>query len=141
MTSRKQKEKNGKSSRSASSLVGPASKTRTVVGRAVLQNLTTATLYKLLKLKNVPLRSKLRKKEDRVEALVGIVTVENLEDIGIKTDGIVAGQSIHPEARALDKSRKNPKITRGKRFDTPVAGIDVHSHNLVVAIATNEGIT
>jgi hypothetical protein len=120
--------------------VAPASKTGSPVGRAVLENLPTTTLYKLLQLKNVPLRSKLRKKEVRIEALRGAVTTNDLARVGIDTSGISLGPEIHPKARALDAARKVIRPGDGKRLDMPVAGIDVHVDYLWVAIATVTGI-
>lgn len=121
--------------------VAPASKTGSSVGRAVLENLTTTTLYKLLKLKNIPLRSKLRKKKDRIEALRGSVTAEDLVGVGINTTGMVLGPVVHPGALALDVARDTIHPGDGKRLDVPVAGIDVHADFLWVAIATMDGIT
>jgi transposase len=124
----------------ADTAVAPASKTDTAVGRAELENLTTATLYKLLKLKNVPLRSKLRKKEDRIEALRGVVSAGDLANVCVKPGDIVVASTPHPLAGTRDAARDLIRPGNGKRLDVPVAGIDVHSKYLWVAIATCAGV-
>jgi transposase len=120
--------------------VAPPSKTESKVGRAALENLTTATLYKLLKLKNVPLRSKLRKKEDRIEVLRGTVSAGDLAKVGVKSGKIIDVPRVHPLAEKRDAARDIIHPGDGKRLDVPVAGIDVHSKYLWMAIATSIGI-
>ncbi|MHA1731651.1 MAG: hypothetical protein ACTSU5_06890, partial [Promethearchaeota archaeon] len=70
---------------------GPAGRPKTslgggsaggTVGRAVLETLKTADLYKLLVLKNLPGRSKIRKKTARVRVLAPLVTATDLAATG-----------------------------------------------------------
>lgn len=103
--------------------------------RATLQGCTTAKLYKLLQLKNVPLRSKLRKKADRIEALTPILTPSELEEFGIE---IICAPN--ESAKTRKKKEQKREEGKGKRRNNPVMGVDVHRDTLVWAIADPMGI-
>lgn len=113
------------------------------VGRAVLEGLKTAQLYGLLQLKNVPGRSKIKKKGERIETLAGLVTAQDLAKIGVKTPAAAEWNKVVDWMEVARKRRAEREDTRalGQRLDEPVAGIDVHSKTLVVAVATPTGIT
>lgn len=117
------------------------SKTKTTVGRAALESLTTACLYMLLKQKNLPNRSKLRTKESRINALEGIISNHDLIAIGVKADIIDVEANVRKHVRELESTRDQIRPGKGKKLGIPVAGIDVHSDVLEVAIANDEGIT
>lgn len=107
------------------------------VGRAELGKLNTTTLYSLLQLKNIPGRSKIRKKGARVKALLGLVTPADLETVGAR----LPGTSPPP---TLSSGRGNaplePRWVRGQRLDGPVLGIDVDTKTLVCVVATPAGV-
>ena len=98
--------------------------------RATLQSCTAAKLYKILQLKKVPLRSKLRKKTERVDALVPILSPSELEELGLK----INNPKPLPDAPIMEEGT-------GLRKNTPVMGVDVHRDTLVWAIADPSGIT
>lgn len=114
--------------------------TGTLAGRAVLSRLSSATLTMLLGLKNLPGRSKIKNKAGRVSALEGIVTMEDLDAIGLANQDKNERVVVSPVVRALDVARRDIKPGNGVRLDVPVAGIDVHAGTLTVAIAGPEGI-
>jgi len=84
-TSKKKEENNRKKDKkelnSSVNFTGMVSPNMELVERADLNNLTSAKLYKLLQLKNIPNRSKLRRKVDRIVSLEGIVTYADFEII------------------------------------------------------------
>ena len=99
-----------------------------------LKSLRSAELYNLLRYKNIPGRSKLRKKAARAAALEGVVTHGDLEKINI---------SLPPEVRVHEPKRaeKKPvKPGKGKRLDQPVGGLDVHLDTIFAAVADPDGI-
>ncbi len=119
-----------------------------VIGPALLSELSTATLYKLLQLKKVPGRAKIRKATARAEALSGMVTAGDLDALGIP---VSKDSTMLPQARDLhvdlpDFIREHHEMYEkfkpgtGKRIDEPVGGIDVHADNLTYAIADPGGI-
>lgn len=103
-------------------------------GRIELNNLTSTLLSKLLSLKNVPGRSKLNRKAEKINALEGIVSNEEL--IEFKSSGRIAS---HP-TNSTDDSKLIAKPGLGIRLNENVAGIDVHKNILAVAIANQSGI-
>ncbi|MBS3742587.1 MAG: IS110 family transposase [Candidatus Cloacimonetes bacterium] len=111
-----------------------------LVERAELNKLTSANLYKLLQHKKVQNRSKLTKKMQRLSALVGIITYEDLEEKGFSISE--RDLSSRPEVGKAKQNRKTIDKNTGKgvRFISEVGGIDVHRSTLVVAIANNRGI-
>lgn len=111
------------------------------VGRAVLETLKTADLYKLLVLKNLPGRSKVRKKPARVRVLAPLVTAADLAAIGVTVPPAIL-PPIVPERLAGAANRGARKCPRGRgaRYEVPVAGIDVHRDVLWIATATPRGL-
>jgi len=105
-----------------------------LLARAELELLRSTELYKLLRLKKVPGRSKFTRKAARAAALEGIITHGDLLSLNIS----------HPqEVKVYEprKAEKKPiKPGKGKRIDEPVGGMDVHKDTLFVAIATPAGI-
>ena len=128
MKEKREKKTKGKTLNSSINCTGMVSPKIDFVERAELNKLTSANLYKLLQLKKVQNRSKLAKKEERVNALVGIV---------IKDDFLSLGYSVKERNRPEEMSAKPEK---GKRFNVPVGGLDVHKVTLVVSIADRTGI-
>jgi transposase len=119
----------------------------TLIGSTELKKLKSADLYNLLKLKNVPNRSKFRKKEDRFKALEGTVRQSDLEAAGIDIPPgmVVECKPIHPcivPDYILEHREIHEEINpgSGQRIDDPVSGIDVHVATLVHAIADPSGI-
>jgi len=101
---------------------------------ADLMSLRSAELYKLLKLKKVPGRSKFTKKAARAAALEGIVTYGDLKDINL---------SLTPKMNIFEPQkaeRKPVKPVKGKRLDVPVGGMDVHRDTINAAVADPSGI-
>ena len=119
-----------------------------VIGPALLSNLSSAMLYQLLQQKKVPGRTKIRKAAARVKALAGMVTVGDLDALGIPVskDATIPphANDIHvdlPEfIREHHEMYEKFKPGTGKRIDEPVGAIDVHADNLTYAIANPEGI-
>ena len=101
-----------------------------------LTQFTSATLYRILREKNVPNRSKLTKKTQRAKALAPLLTINDLKKLGISPE---------PQSRE-NSSGNNAKESRlkfsllGERKDDPVLGIDVHKRNLAWAVADPSGI-
>ncbi|MHA1660018.1 MAG: IS110 family transposase, partial [Promethearchaeota archaeon] len=111
-----------------------AVQTGKLLARAELVLLRSAELYKLLRLKNVPGRSKLEKKAARAAALEGIVTHGDLKSLSISVPQVI-------EVYKPRKVKKRPiKPGKGERIDEPVGGMDVHKDTLFAAIATPAGI-
>lgn len=112
-----------------------------LIERAELVKLTSANLYKVLQYKNVCNRSKLHKKAQRVEKLVGIVTRSDLETLGF-TDILVPRMELSAKDRSTNFSEKDLRKLpqKGKRFNVPVGGIDVHKEVLAVSVADQKGI-
>jgi len=121
--------------------------TDALLGSTELRKLSTASLYSLLKLKNVPSRSKLRKKDARVKALEGMVQRSDLKKAGIEAPPgmVLECKPIHPVI-VPDYIREHREIHdkinpgSGKRLNDPVGSIDVHAETLVYAIADPSGI-
>ena len=101
-----------------------------------LSQFTSATLYRILREKNVPNRSKLTKKTQRAKALAPLLTSDDLKELGILPN---------PQKHA-NSGGNNPKESTlkfsllGKRKDDPVLGIDVHKKNLTWAVADPRGV-
>jgi transposase len=119
-----------------------------VIGPAMLGELGTAMLYKLLQLKNVPGRTKLRKVDARVKALAGMVTVRDLNALGfdVPRDATEPSRAVDIHVDLPDfllehhEMYEKYKPGTGKRIDEPVGAIDVHEVDLVFAVADPEGI-
>ena len=119
-----------------------------IIGPAMLGELSTAVLYKLLQLKNVPGRTKLRKVDARAKALAGMVTVKDVNSLGIDVprDATEAPRVVDIHVDLPDFLKEHHEIHEkykpgtGKRIDEPVGAIDVHEADLVFAIADPEGI-
>lgn len=119
-----------------------------VIGPALLRNLSTAMLYKLLQVKKVPGRSRIRTAEARANALIGMVTAGDMASLGIivpeegTTPALQA--SIHVDVPSFIREHhemyEKYKPGEGKRIDEPVGGIDVHAIDNVYAIANPGGI-
>lgn len=105
-----------------------------LVERTNLKCLRSAILLKLLRLKNVPGRSKMSKKAARIVVLEGIVSYEDITGLGVSIPG----------SRKKSKPKKSIepilKPGRGVRLQVPVGGMDVHKDVLAVAVATPKGI-
>lgn len=125
---KEKREKKSKTLNRSVNCTGMVSPKIDLVERAELNKLTSANLYKLLQLKKVPNRSKLTKKEERVNALVGIITEDDL-----LSSSYYVKEETHSEGAVI-------KSCKGKRFNVPVGGIDVHKATLVVSIADKTGI-
>jgi len=125
---REKKKMRDDSLNSSIDFTGMVSPKMELVERAELNKLTSANLYKLLQLKKVPNRSKLTKKEERVNALLGIITKDDL--LGSRSS---VEEKNHSEEVVV-------KPSKGKRFNVPVGGMDVHKATLVVSIADRTGI-
>nr|MDO8084470.1 transposase [Candidatus Sigynarchaeum springense] len=119
-----------------------------IIGPALLSQLSTAMLYKLLQQKKVPGRAKIRKVDARAKALTGMVTAGDLLALGIE---VPKHATMPPVTNALhvdvpDFIREHHEMYEkfkpgtGKRIDVPVGGIDVHVDNLTYAIANPGGI-
>jgi hypothetical protein len=133
---------------------GEAEDAGIAVGRVELKQLSSAQLYKVLVLKNVPGRSKLRSKTARRRALDGRVTAADLASAGVLPVAPVRESSVAPTPKkqfhvTLPKipqkmgHQGKPRPRRpgdGERFEVPVAGIDVHVDPLVVAIVDTTGL-
>jgi len=119
-----------------------------VIGPAMLSELSTTVLYKLLQLKKVPGRTKLRKADTRAKALTGMVTVGDLNALGIfvPKDATMPPRvdDLHVDVpdfiREHHEMYEKFKPGTGKRIDESVGGIDVHEDNLTYAIANPTGI-
>ena len=59
-----------------------------IIGPALLSQLSTAMLYKLLQQKKVPGRAKIRKVDARAKALTGMVTAGDLKALGIDVPNV-----------------------------------------------------
>jgi transposase len=109
------------------------------VGRAALEKLSSATLYKLLQLKNMPGRSKARSRAGRVKSLENLVTSEDLKVVGVPAPADCAtgaSQEESPLARAGESATwPGP----GVRLEEPVGSVDVHSVVLVAAVVSAQG--
>ncbi len=117
-------------------------KAEPLAGRAVLCNLDTASLSRLLALKKLPGRSKITKKSAKVDALEGLVTMADMAQVtGVKvTDTMEDRNKESPRAIAFDLARQQVKPREGARFDMAVGGIDIGEDTLVTAIAAPGGI-
>jgi transposase len=119
-----------------------------IIGPALLSQLSTAMLYKLLQQKKVPGRAKIRKAEARANALNGMVTVGDLSALGMPVSKEVTMppriSDIHVDLpdflREHHEMYEKFKPGTGKRIDEPVGGIDVHVDNLTYAIVNPKGI-
>ena len=78
--------------------------------------------------------SKLKRKADKIQALDGIITSTDLQQI----DGESSLQKIQPQISRVQKTRA--KQGEGVRLNEAVGGIDVHKKVLAVAIAGPDGI-
>jgi len=111
-----------------------AVQTGKLLARAELELLKSAELYKLLRLKKVPGRSKLGRKAARATALEGIATHGDLMSLNISPP-----QEI--DVYEPRKAEKKPiKPGKGERIDDPVGGLDVHKDTIFAAVATPAGI-
>jgi len=106
------------------------------VGRAVLESLGSAQLYKLLQLKNIPDRSKARKKEDRVQLLTEVTTRADLEAIGLE---VPAPDSSHKCTGSNLCGELKIRAGYGVRLNEDVGSVDVHEHVLVAGVVTPSG--
>jgi transposase len=119
-----------------------------VIGPALLGEISTAMLYKLLQLKNVPGRTRIRKAEARVKALTGMVTAGDLTALGmvVPKDATTPPRTNEIHVDLPDFIREHHEMFEkykpgtGKRIDDPVGGIDVHEDNLTYGIADPTGI-
>jgi transposase len=113
-----------------------------LVGRAMLCNLATASLSRLLAIKKLPGRSKIKTKSAKIDALEGLVTIVDLEQVnGTKQAGTIeSGDMVAPRVKNFDMARQQVKPQEGARFDIAVSGIDVGEDTLVAAIAVPGGI-
>lgn len=105
-----------------------------LLARAELELLRSAELYKLLRFKKVPGRSKLKRKAARAAALEGIVTHGVLKSLNV---------SLPQEIEVYEprKAEKTPiKPGKGERIDEPVGGMDVHKDTIFTAVANPAGI-
>jgi transposase len=107
------------------------------VGRAALGKLSTAKLYKLLQLKNIPGRSKISKKGSRIKALLGLVTSADLAVVDVKESGL---PSPPPKMSPSTGTRPQSSAGKGVRLDESVMGIDVDSETLVCVLAGPTGL-
>lgn len=117
------------------------------IGSAGLSKLSTADLYNLLQLKNIPGRSKITKKADRVKTLDGMIRASDLEQAGIALPpGLNAGYvPIYTTDTPfyIKEYREIQEMLQpgsGNRINEPVAGVDVHLDTLVYAIAGPRGV-
>lgn len=121
--------------------------TDALIGSTELKKFKSADLYSLLKLKNFPNRSKLRKRDARFKALEGTVRLSDLEAAGIDVPigMMLECKPIHP-CNVPDHVREHREILEtlnpgsGQRIDDPVGGIDVHVETLVHAIVDPTGV-
>jgi transposase len=105
-----------------------------LLARAELDLLRSAELGKLLRLKNVPGRSKLTRKAARAAALEGIVTRDDMMSLNVSLPQKV--KVYEPQ-----KAEKKPiKPGKGERINEPVGGMDVHKDTIFTAVATPAGI-
>jgi len=113
-----------------------------LVERAELNKLTSANLYKLLQFKKVRNRSKFHKKVARVNALLGIVSRDDLQSLGLSITPKREECVLHEIKAASLQSSKIMTLRpgKGKRLDVSVGGIDVHKATLVVSVANRNGI-
>jgi len=119
-----------------------------IIGPALLSQLSTAMLYKLLQQKKVPGRAKIRKVDARAKALTGMVTAGDLKALGIDVPKYATmpptTNDIYVDVpdfiREHHEMYEKFKPGTGKRIDVPVGGIDVHVDNLTYAIANPGGI-
>jgi transposase len=119
-----------------------------IIGPALLSELSSAILYKLLQQKKVPGRTKIRKVSARVKTLAGMVTAGDLAalKIPVSKDATMAPRSndLHVDLPGFIKEHHEMyekfKPGTGKRIDEPVGSIDVHEATLVYAIANPGGI-
>jgi len=147
---KKTREKREKARTNRENREGPAGRPKTslgeggaggTVGRAVLETLKTADLYKLLVLKNLPGRSKIRKKTARVRVLAPLVTATDLAATGVTVPPPTLPPRVAQRpAGAANRGRRKCPPGRGTRYEVPVAGIDVHRDVLWVATATPRGL-
>jgi len=130
----------GKTPNGPGRFAGLVSPKEVLVERAELNKLTSANLYKLLQHKNVPNRSKLTKKVQRINALVGIITYGDIEEKGFSINEQKAISQSEVSKPNHNRKNRDKAIGKGVRFTSEVGGIDVHRSTLVVAIANNNGI-
>lgn len=143
MNENKEKNKNERETPNGSDIfTGMDNPRKILVERAELNKLTSANLYKLLQYKKVCNRSKFRKKPQRLNALVGIVSRDDLKSLGCSNITLQEEVS-EPELKATRPplvKRFSTKPHKGKRLEVPVGGIDVHKTTLVVSVADQNGI-
>lgn len=114
------------------------------IGSADLKQLKSTQLNMLLRLKKIPGRSKLNTKVKRANALKGLITLEDLVQIGAKCPKplMKIQQSFEktPEISAHHPLLQKIRPGTGIRVDVPVCGIDVHKEVLVCAIYNPHGL-
>jgi transposase len=126
-------EKKGKSARKARTTVTNDEGT---LGRATLMEFKTAALYKLLRQKKIPGRSKITTKAARARTLDGMVTPADVAEAGLTLPTPRAPAP--PAGPAPGAPPARPGL--GCRLEVPVVGIDVHKDTLWLAAATPDGI-
>lgn len=119
------KRKNQKTRRVLEEIHGPATSFT-----PILEGLSSAILYKLLIHKNIPGRSKIRTKKNRVQTLAPLINLDDLRTFGIS---IPAPQPEKPFWTFTNEGA-------GIRKEEPVIGIDMHRDTMVWAIANPNGI-
>jgi hypothetical protein len=94
---------------------GAVGEAGSLVGRAVLSTLDTASLSRLLAVKKIPGRSKITKKASKVDALEGLVTADDMALIGTKMNASTgnAGTPEAPRAIHFDLARRLVKGSSG----------------------------
>lgn len=120
--------------RSSVPQTGMASPNTELSGRVELNKLTSTQLTRLLRLKNVPGRSSLKKKAQKLRALEGIITRSDLEQL----DGCAPINAKTVRVKNVITSPITPG--EGVRLEGNVGGVDVHKKILAVAVAGSTGI-
>lgn len=111
---------------------GMANPNTELARRAELNKLTSTLLSKLLSLKNVPGRSKLTRKAQKISALEGMITLSEITHLNVNNS----------KKTKLVRVKEVSKVKSGEgiRLNEPVGGVDVHKRILAVAVASPNGI-
>lgn len=114
------------------------------IGVADLKQLKSTQLNMLLCLKKIPGRSKLNTKVKRANALKGLITLDDLVQIGVERP-IPLMKSERSFEKIPEFSAHHPLLQKirpgtGIRVEVPVCGIDVHKEVLVCAIYNPDGL-
>lgn len=139
---RKEEEEIGKTPNKCPKQPGLVAEEGSLVGRAELSMLATASLSRLLAVKKIPGRSKIKTKASKIDVLEGLVTAADMAQVngGKRPDSSEASNAESVKAMQFDLARQLVKPREGARFDIAVGGVDVGEDTLVAAIAAPGGI-